>query len=433
MASLASTSSIYGRMDPLALVFILDLVYITTTATQFGSLLAFDGIKGQVACTFLVAWASLGAQTIRLVALLKLSLQLRSHATTSGQTRKHVDWERVALWTALVALSVVTFLTTAVSTGVLRRISSVNPQLALCYMRHFTLGAGVISGMNLFLELYILLRLLLSHFWRRTKNQPSTLNDATSPGLRLYSDIRLYRALSLILLDAATIYPSVFYPRTIRAPSSSFHVLLDFVPFSVASLVVLWVFNHPYVVFIKSNVEHGQTVNTIIRTSRYSYGPYSNGGAMQYQNPTESVLQGTAGHERRDSTLPQSIRIPTPNFSPFLNMDSSNSSGRARRESLPPSRDGNRSLRSVARSSGRRSIRSVGRSILSAVDLPGLPSSRRRPPLVDDNEGIGKKVSEESLDEVAREKMMIPPHPFALASPPVDGSFATPAIPPVPQ
>ncbi|KAG8852519.1 hypothetical protein FRB91_006390, partial [Serendipita sp. 411] len=438
--SLASASSIYGRMDPLALVFILDLVYITTTATQFGSLLAFDTIKGQVPCTFLVAWASLGAQTVRLVALLKLSLQLRDDGKTDQRQRSSVDWERVALWIALSALSVVTFLTTAVNTGVLRPISQVNLRLALCYMRHFTLGAAVTSGMNLFLETYILVRLLVSHYLRRRRlrahsSDTSAAGGTATPITRMYRDIRLYRTLSLILLDAANVYPSIFYSRNSSTASGSFHILLDTVPFSVASLVVLWVFNRPYAISPKSGVEDSREVNTEARTARYSYGPYINGGGLQYQGGTESVLRGTIGHGGRESTLPHSIRIPTPNFSPFLNMDSSNSSGRARRESLPPSRDGNRSVRSVARSSGRRSIRSVGRSILGAVDIPGIHSSRRRQRQTEDNVGIppdtGNKGSEDSLDQRVEEKEIIPSHPFALASPPLKGPF-TP-IPSIPE
>lgn len=56
----SSVTSIYGKLDPLALVFILDLVFITTAATQFGSQLAFSSSSGAVSCTFLVAWGALG-------------------------------------------------------------------------------------------------------------------------------------------------------------------------------------------------------------------------------------------------------------------------------------------------------------------------------------------------------------------------------------
>jgi hypothetical protein len=49
--------------DPFALVFILDLIYITTAAMQFGSLLSFSSATGAVPCTFLVAWGALGELT----------------------------------------------------------------------------------------------------------------------------------------------------------------------------------------------------------------------------------------------------------------------------------------------------------------------------------------------------------------------------------
>jgi hypothetical protein len=58
----ASTSTL-THYDPLALVFLLDLVYITTAATQFGSLLSFSSATGAAPCTFLVAWGALGELT----------------------------------------------------------------------------------------------------------------------------------------------------------------------------------------------------------------------------------------------------------------------------------------------------------------------------------------------------------------------------------
>ncbi|PVF93540.1 hypothetical protein CPB86DRAFT_96353 [Serendipita vermifera] len=263
-ASYGSTvTSIYGQLDPLALVFILDLVYITTAATQFGSLLAFSSTTGAVSCTFLVAWGALGAETIRLIGLFKLTIHLRE---LGGPF-----WERIALWAALMALTIVMFLTTAVSTGVLRAIPQV-VSMSFCYFRHFKLGAGMTAAMNLSLELYILTRFIrLSFKW------------ATSLGDKkmVAKDTRIYRALSLLILDLATIYPSLF-PVSLAA---------DFVPFAVASVGVLIAFNH-------SPLPKQSLVSSVL-----NIGP---------------------------SSLPQSIRIPTPSFSPFLQMQSTLSSMKER-------------------------------------------------------------------------------------------------------
>jgi hypothetical protein len=88
------------------------------------------------------------------------------------------------------------------------------------------------------------------------------------------TDVQICQALSLVLLDGVTIYPSL-YPTSLLA---------DFIPFSAASILVLTAFNH----------------NTLPKHSLVS-----------------SILSVN------QPSLLQSVRIPTPNFSPFLNMDSS--------------------------------------------------------------------------------------------------------------
>ena len=120
------------------------------------------------------------------------------------------------------------------------------------------------------IEVYILIRFITLLFpWM--PNLDSKMQAA--------KDIHIHRALSLIILDGATIYPSLF-------PTS---LLADFVPFSVASILVLIAFNH----------------NTLPKQSLVS-----------------SILNANP------PSLPQSIRIPTPNFSPFLNLESSTASSK---------------------------------------------------------------------------------------------------------
>jgi hypothetical protein len=70
----------------------------------------------------------IGAETIRLIGLFKLTIHLRE---LGGPF-----WERIFLWAALMALSIVMFLTTAVSTGVLRTIPQV-VSMSFCYFRQY--------------------------------------------------------------------------------------------------------------------------------------------------------------------------------------------------------------------------------------------------------------------------------------------------------
>lgn len=118
------------------------------------------------------------------------------------------------------------------------------------------------------IELYVLIRLISLLFpWI----------PAVDSKMQVARDVQIHRALSLIILDGATIYPSLF-------PTS---LLADFAPFSVASLLVLMAFNY----------------NTL---------------------PKQSIVSSILNAD--PASLPQSIRIPTPNFSPFLNLHSSVSS-----------------------------------------------------------------------------------------------------------
>lgn len=128
----------------------------------------------------------------------------------------------------------------------------------------FTLGAGVVAGMNFFIEFYVLFRLVFFILlWVKT----------IDGRLQVGRDVRVYRTLSLIFLDAATVYPSLF-------PTS---LVADYIPFSVASILVLVAFNH---------------------------------GTRDRYSVVSSVLH------IHPPSLPQSIRIPTPSFSPFLNLSS---------------------------------------------------------------------------------------------------------------
>ena len=49
-----------NKNDALALVFLINLLILTTSATQFASLLAFNSSNGETSCVFLTAWNGLG-------------------------------------------------------------------------------------------------------------------------------------------------------------------------------------------------------------------------------------------------------------------------------------------------------------------------------------------------------------------------------------
>jgi hypothetical protein len=114
-----------NKSDALALVFLLNLLILTTSATQFASLLVFNSSNGETSCVFLTAWNGLGenlshillpvsdltplcwcvtgrihldnaigVQAVRIVGFLKLGLHLKELGT-----RK---WESWVLWGLLL-------------------------------------------------------------------------------------------------------------------------------------------------------------------------------------------------------------------------------------------------------------------------------------------------------------------------------------------
>lgn len=64
-----------NKDDALALVFLINLLILTTSATQFASLLAFDSSNGETSCVFLTAWNGLG-ENLSLMLLLVSDLVL---------------------------------------------------------------------------------------------------------------------------------------------------------------------------------------------------------------------------------------------------------------------------------------------------------------------------------------------------------------------
>lgn len=148
------TTTSSNTSDALALVFLINLLILTTSATQFASLLAFDSNNGETSCVFLTAWnglgedfshilllvsdlywyvtawihlgGAIGVQAIRIVGFLKLGL----HLNELGARR----WESWVLWSLLLFSTVLMFLTNAVSTGTLQKMQNMET-LSFCNRR----------------------------------------------------------------------------------------------------------------------------------------------------------------------------------------------------------------------------------------------------------------------------------------------------------
>ncbi|KAF8517761.1 hypothetical protein JB92DRAFT_2904481 [Gautieria morchelliformis] len=184
------------------------------SVADFGTLLEFDKDDGLAGCAFLVAWGGMAAQSARLLGLIKLNLDLRK----LGVPR----WETFVFWGWLFIALVVMFASNAISIGTLRRLPATN--WALCYRKHYLPTAVVSSAVNILLEVYSFFRiyyLIVPPFLSARHKFDALL------------DVRVSRALSLLILDLVTAVPSAHF----------FNILADFVPGSLAALIVLAAFN----------------------------------------------------------------------------------------------------------------------------------------------------------------------------------------------
>jgi len=314
------STSISHRSDPLALVFILDLVYITTAATQFGTLLSYSSATGAVPCTFLVAWATLGEFTSQSlsfpVLLIVIIIYFRSKvpkpSVSSASSNSPFICENVALprqrntfsgfycpfpllscssspqsplvFSSQFLIGIRSPFVTSDSAfhpfNSFFRYPSFHP---LIPCTSFVAGGALSRGLNLLIELFVLAR-FFGLFCPRI------------PAVNPKQDIQIYRTLSLIALDAVTFYPSLL-------PTS---LLADFLPFALVSILVLIAFNHT---------------------------------ALFRQSLVSSILNGN------EPSLPQSIRAPTPNLDPPPTADSPTSSKERSIIELDLERERGRSIR----------------------------------------------------------------------------------------
>jgi hypothetical protein len=190
------------------LITMLFISFLTGSLANFGSLLSFSPNGGL--CAFSVAWGDLSTETARLMALFVLLLTLRH----LGMKR----WELIISLVWLLIGLVFVFIDAALATGVTRPIPQL--QISLCYRRRFPPASVVSSSMYFILEVFIVIRM-----WYRL------------PQARLHSqkkwahllDIRILRALSLVLLNLLTAVPSAIVTST----------LLESIPYSIGAIAVL--------------------------------------------------------------------------------------------------------------------------------------------------------------------------------------------------
>lgn len=90
--------------------------------------------------------------------------------------------------------------------------------------RSYVLSAGLTSAVNFLIELYIVVRFVTLQLpFFRIRRDP-----------RVFADLRLFRALSLLLLDILTVYPSIHF----------IDIAADYIPSALGMIPVLLAFNY---------------------------------------------------------------------------------------------------------------------------------------------------------------------------------------------
>lgn len=209
----SSSTSRLRTQEGDALLVTLALCFACASVAHFASLLRYT-TSGETPCGFVVAWGGTAAQAGRLTGLLILTLELKK----LGVRHKEIH----VLWVLLLVLLGLIFANNAIAVGVLRAVPSL--RISLCYRRHFA-PTGLASSLALILfELYLIVRFTVFI-------SPKGLGWFSQ--LDLLRDFRVYRALSLLLLDTLAI----------TSAAKPTNLLVDFVPFAVGAVVVLFAYN----------------------------------------------------------------------------------------------------------------------------------------------------------------------------------------------
>ncbi|KAL5527683.1 hypothetical protein ACEPAG_6484 [Sanghuangporus baumii] len=229
--------SIFRRQDNPTLIFVLTLLFSMAGLSQFLTSLVFDTTldsrmdseHSRALCAFLFAWESMSFQAARLVGLIVLGLNLMSLGVKRA--------EALIVWAFIAGIAAMIIITNALGIGaplILNLLSMTSDLpagkvMVVCHREHNLASSLVLSFIAIGLETYYIFSFLniIAPPSFPTKRRLNTL----------FGDIRIVRALSLLVFDIISIVPNAI----------NTNALGDALPLSIAALIVLTVFNnyHP--------------------------------------------------------------------------------------------------------------------------------------------------------------------------------------------
>ncbi|KAJ4001137.1 hypothetical protein F5050DRAFT_154276 [Lentinula boryana] len=180
--------------------------FITGSLANFRSLLSFS--QDSKLCAFVVAWSLLSLETARLMGLFTILLALRKLGLK--------QWELTIFLIWIITGFAFTFINAVLATGFTQAIPQLNT--SFCFRRHYLPASVVLTTIYLCLEVFVVIRL-----WFKLRQLVIRRGCASNYVLL---DIRVTRALSLVLLELVTSVPSAIVTNTLG----------DFIPYSVGAI-----------------------------------------------------------------------------------------------------------------------------------------------------------------------------------------------------
>ncbi|KAG8907017.1 hypothetical protein FRB99_005537 [Tulasnella sp. 403] len=209
-AAVSSTNPDRSALFANSVVTVLTLCYAMASLCQFISLLTFRTTGDTITCAFFVASGGLSAQAGGILGLYRLSLDLQSL-----RVRR---WERWIFLLLVGVGSVTMCVEEGFSSGTTHIIAGL--PFALCYRKHFVLLSAVNSAINILCSIYASARLFAF----------LAPEDLTwSSAFATVCDIRVARAVSLLLLNTITFIPAMTGPN----------IASDVIPFALGALIVV--------------------------------------------------------------------------------------------------------------------------------------------------------------------------------------------------
>ncbi|KAL5530126.1 hypothetical protein ACEPAF_6383 [Sanghuangporus sanghuang] len=229
--------SIFRRQDNPTLIFVLTLLFSMAGLSQFITSLVYETTldsptnseHSRALCAFLFAWDSMSFQAARLVGLIVLGLNLMSLGVKWAEAL--IFWSLIAIITAMIIVTNALGIGTPLYLNLLNMTSDLpaGKVIAVCHRKHNLASSLVLSFIAIGLETYYILS-FLNIIAPRSFPTKRRLNT-------LFKDIRIVRAFSLLVFDVISIVPNAINTNSLG----------DALPLSIATLIVLAVFNnyHP--------------------------------------------------------------------------------------------------------------------------------------------------------------------------------------------